>query len=457
MINGEWEENGLGYSSVVHSVRLDENGNDLGSYVTHPPQRAAYVGGSNTGGLLSDGSGFYSAGSTLDTNEINRPSLIFWDNDAVPSSTVEYELNNSAIGRQAKHTPEGGFVICGELNADGVQSDAFLIKTDALGNEEWTATYGTANSYDYFVSVDTVPGGGYYLGGQRGSGSSNIDQWVMRVDSDGQEIWSYNYGTPGGGDGLAQVTTLSNGDCVFGSSWQTGSQYQLQACMVRLDLQGEIVWSKRYGPVGNVVMHSVQELEPSHDLIVCGALGTGINYFGTLLRTTSTGDSLWMRSYQYYDDLVTNGRGIFRDVVPTPDGGFIACGSALPVTAADTLLYTQDVWVVKTDSFGCIEPGCQLITGVETQITNLMDVLRVWPNPVQSGSVVSFSLELPTGFVPVGNSRLTVVGSDGRLVHEQRVTSSNSLQLNADLSPGLYHIHLSDATRWISGTKLVVE
>ncbi|MCB0768244.1 MAG: T9SS type A sorting domain-containing protein [Flavobacteriales bacterium] len=341
---------------------------------------------------------------------------------------------------------------------DGIQGDAFLIKTDGEGNEEWTRTYGATNSYDYCVSVDFAPGGGYYLGGQRGSGPSSIDQWVVRTDENGDEIWSNNYGTPGGGDGLAQVTAMQNGDCVFASSWQTGSQFQQQGCIVRLDPDGGVLWSQRYGPVANAVLHTVQELSPSNDLIVCGAYGmVGNQYFGALLRTTSTGDSLWMRFYQYHDSLVSNGRGLFRDVVPTPDGGFIVCGTALPVSHADTLLYTQDVWVVKTDSMGCLEPGCHLITGMESQITNLKDVLRVWPNPVAQGGSVQLSIDLPANFEPQGALRLSVVSSDGRLVQEQRLPSLTSPTSISALEAGLYHLHLSDDTRWISGTRLVVQ
>lgn len=453
----------LFYSSVVTSILVDPSGEVLNVDRVVDTEHATYPGWSNSTSRRSDG-GFVIGGGnfTTDTadNWIQRAVLYMVTSDG----TIEgyHELGPEGqewIGRQAKQTPDGGFVICGEAVVDGIQGDAFLIKTDGEGNEEWTRTYGATNSYDYCVSVDLAPGGGYYLGGQRGSGPSSIDQWVVRTDQNGDEIWSNNYGTPGGGDGLAQVTTMENGDCVFASSWQTGSQFQQQGCVVRLDPDGSVIWSQRYGPVASAVLHTVQELSPSSDLIVCGAYGFGNDYFGALLRTTSEGDSLWMRFYQYHDSLVSNGRGLFRDVVPTPDGGFIACGTALPVTHADTLLYTQDVWVVKTDSMGCIEPGCHLITGVDSQITNLKDALRVWPNPVARGGAVQVSVELPAKFVVQGQLRLTVTDALGRFVQEQVVAQGTTTLnfVNTQLTTGLYHLHLSDERRWISGAKLVVE
>ena len=161
---------------------------------------------------------------------------------------------------------------------------------------------------------------------------------------------------------------------------------------------------------------------------------------------------------------MTNGEGQLRDVVPTPDGGFIACGFAFTAIAADTMLYTQDVWVVKVDSMGCLEPGCHLIMGMETQITNLRDALLVSPNPVASGSTVQVQLDLPADFQSQGGLQLTVVSDDGRVVHQQPFTGTTAQLETDNWSSGLYHLHVSDATmpsaggrRWISGAKLVVE
>jgi len=158
---------------------------------------------------------------------------------------------------------------------------------------------------------------------------------------------------------------------------------------------------------------------------------------------------------------VTGGQGQLRDVQPTPDGGFIAVGMAFPGGG-----YTQDVWVIKTDSMGCLEPGCHLITGMATQITNLRGALSVAPNPVAAGGNLQVQLDLPENFTPQGALKLTLVSSEGRVVQEETISaalSTFSFQLSAFV-PGLYQLHLHDATmpsaggrRWISGAKLVVE
>jgi hypothetical protein len=118
---------------------------------------------------------------------------------------------------------------------------------------------------------------------------------------------------------------------------------------------------------------------------------------------------------------------------------------------------------------GCLEPGCHLITGMETQVTNLGGALRVWPNPVARGTPVQVELQLPEGFVVQGQLRLTVTDAAGRVVQEQVPIAAGHSELRgtkqegvftaftAGTSSGLYHLHLHDNTRWIAGTKLVVQ
>lgn len=452
----------LYYSSVVTTILVDQSGEVLNVDRVIDTQHATYPGWSNSTTRRAD-DGFVVGGGnfTTDTadNWIQRPVLYMIASDG----TVEgyHELGPEGqewIGRQAKQTPDGGFVICGEAALSGVQNDAFLIKTDGEGNEEWTRTFGGPFS-DYTVAVDNNPTGGYFLGGQYRTTSQNQDLWVQSLNDTGGVIWDRKWGTEYD-EPNAHLTTAADGNILVASGWPHGSNFLSRRYLAKLDADdGSFIWERQYGGVElSPALLVVQEVSPSGDLIAAGAQTLpGNQYYGVLLRTTSNGDSLWMRSYQYHDSLTSNGRGLFRDVAPTPDGGFIACGTALSVSHADTLLYTQDVWVVKTDSMGCLEPGCHLVTGVETQITNLKDVLRVWPNPVGQGGAAQVSVELPANFVVQGRLRLSVVSNDGRLVQESAIPRSQGPHtLPGNLASGSYHIHLSDASRWISGAELVV-
>ena len=447
------------YSSVVTSVVLDGMGNVSMVDRVVDPLHATYPGWSNGADRLTNG-GFVIGGSNFRTdsldNWIQRPVLYFFSANGEYDSFIELGPEDQEwIGRQAKQTPDGGFVICGDAFIAGNQSDGFVIKTDQEGQQEWMQMYGGGN-LDLIMSIGLRTDGGYYTGGYKYFSLSNQRLWAQALNDTGGVIWEKVWG-PMNSLANAHLSSAADGHALIASGWGVGSGNSLRHYLAKLHMaDGETIWQQQYGSAGTEnVFYVVQEILPGGDLIAAGGHRASLQTYGAMLRTTSTGDSLWMRYYQYSDSIVSDKQGLFRDVQPTPDGGFIACGTALAVPGS----YSQDVWVVKVDQHGCLEPGCQIITGMETQITNMREVLRVWPNPVQRSGPINIELALPDHFIPEGQLRITLTSSDGSLVHEERISNSSAasiLQL-PQLSTGVYHVHLSDATRWISGAKLILE
>lgn len=471
--NGNYVSGMVSLGSMVRALVVDPNGTVMAEERVPDTLRSTYPGWSNSSDKRSDG-GFVVGGNTFRTDSlgtwISRAALFMLAADgSVEGLTEVGPENQSWIGRQAKQTPDGGYVICGETSSNGGnQLDAFVIKTDALGNEEWTRTYGGAWN-DYAMSVDMRQGGGYFMGGEYKASASNSQLWVQAINDTGGVVWDKKWGSAFD-EPSAHITTASDGHVLVASSWAYGANFVIRRYLAKLDASdGSIIWEKQYAntALNYPVLFVVQEIEPGGDLIsVSNDLIAG-QHHGVLLRTTSTGDSLWMRHYQYHDSLVSNGRGILRDVVPTPDGGFVAVGSALSVPG----VYTQDVWVIKVDEHGCLEPGCHLITGMETQITNLGGALKVWPNPVARGAPVQVELQLPEGFVVQGQLRLTVTDAAGRVVQEEVLGQGGHRErpgagrdeanftglVRAHWPSGLYHLHLTDNSRWLAGKSFVVE
>ena len=221
---------------------------------------------------------------------------------------------------------------------------------------------------------------------------------------------------------------------------------------------GGIIWENEYGAIAPFHLLYVAKEVPEGDIIACGVSEEIGGMQGVLLRTTSQGDSLWMFKYFYQDSIISQGRGQFYDVLPTPEGGFIATGPAYsPLNAPYPPGYSQDAWVVRVDGQGCIIPGCNSV-GITEQATNLLDALRIWPNPVARGGRVHVELDLPQS-IQAHDLRLTITSSDGRLVHEQSLLqTANFITFSpSHLTAGLYHIHISNGTTWLTGGKLVVE
>lgn len=457
IFNGGYAVDSLYYSSGVSSVLVSPDGSFSEGFRFHVPERANYPGWVNCVSPTTDGR-FFVGGSTYQAGDTARVALYWIEPDGTVSDFRELAPPTQEwIGRNGKQTLDGGYIVVGEMaNASATDLDAFAVKTDAQGNVEWYHIYG-GPTREGFSCVVPDPWGGYYLGGQQQIAGDVWKAWIVRVDAQGEVLGEWNYGSYPFGSGNAQLTLAPDGTVWVGcSEFHATSIYQDRASIFQVDTAGEVLWHREYGRLTRTALFSVLPIPGSTDLIAVGMddrMGQAGPLQGILLRVDAAHDSLWLRSYRYYDEQVGYRHSVFNDMQPTPDGGFIAVGMTGPVAG----VYSQDVWVVKTDSMGCIEPGCHLITGVETQVTNLKDVLRLWPNPVASGGTVQLEVVLPAGFAQQGALQLTVVSSDGRLVHSQQVRQGTNQLSTASLAAGLYHLHLSDADQWISGGRLVVE
>ena len=446
--NGGWQDS-IFYSSKMGMLKISPLGEPLDTIMFPLALYNTYAGWSDASFKRPNGG--YVVGGSVRSDVIDglrRIGLFFFDPDGQPDSSIVMDMGSQTwIGRQVIETSDGNFLVCGEKFG----GDAFIMKISPLGDIlcSWS---GGGPSIDYATSVAESPTGKYYMGGAKEFNGSNRDFWVKAFTPDGAVVWDTIWGSPYL-ENSAYVRIASDGELLVAGGYGVQAGNNKTKYIAKLDHQtGSMIWQNFYGPGGyDGSILSLKEL-PSGDLIGGGThVLNGTDYVGVLLRTISTGDSLWMRYYYYEDSITVNGRGVFRDVEPTPDGGFVAVG-----TAFSDANYSQDVWVVKVDQYGCIEPGCHIITGMETQITNMREVLHVWPNPIASSGELQVQLELPDHFRPQGDLRLTITSSDGRLAKEERIMNSSVIQL-PQLSPGHYHVHLSDQSRWISGAKLVVE
>jgi hypothetical protein len=448
------------YNPLVFSLQVSEQGEvlvlDTFLYLNH----AIYPGAWNCMNPSSDGA-FISGGGSVSQTETNR--AVLWK--IQPGGTIEMlgefgPEGGSWIGRSAIESKSGGFILVGE-RTEGTTLNALLIRTDSNGEELWHRVYGSDLS-DAGFSIDTTSTDGYFVGGIFGVGGTNSDVWVFRIDAGGDTLWDRTWGTEFN-DLRAFLCTKANGNPVVASGLLHSAAGYPFCYMAELDANnGSILWEREYAPqIEGTVFTSVKEVAPGAGHIAAGVeTEDGSNFLkGLLLRTADNGDSLWMRTYFYYDSTTTNVVGDFKDVVPTLDGGFIACGTSYNPNG---FLYppgtSQDVWVVKVDSLGCIEPGCDIPLGITSQITNLKDALRVWPNPVVSGGEVTVEVTLPEG-LRKEQLRVSVVSSEGKLVVEESIppqTLTFTLR-TSNYASGLYHVHLSSGSTWVGGTRFVVD
>ena len=453
------------FYSAMFLTRIDALGDTLWQQRHFLPGFGIYPGWTNCCDTVGS-SGYIVGGGRQSFANENEVYLMRFDAQGDTLWTQVYGgLGEYWIGRQVKHTADGGFLIVGDTDHSGY-IDGFALKTDALGNEQWRLTYGSASLDDALAACDAADHGDYFLGGNYKQTPTNLQLWVLRTDPQGQVKWQRRWG--GAFDEPnAHLVALAGGHVMVASAWGYADDgYLLRPYLAKLDsTDGSTIWDRQYGPITYSTTFFAVKENPDQDLIACGVSYYTGRQQGLLLRATSTGDSLWMRSYYYQDDVISDGTGRFYDVLPTADGGFIATGATYhSATLGYPAGYSQDSWVVKVDADGCILPGCNTV-GITEQATNLLDAFSVYPNPAQSGQSVTVQLSLPlsVAHLPL---QLSVVGSDGRLImqeawpygvghSEQSEGTSFSFPLST-FSPGLYYVHIAQGGKWLTGGKLVV-
>jgi hypothetical protein len=151
-------------------TKTDGNGNQMWSKTFGPAtlyQWGSWVHQTTDGGYIISGGNvdFYLIKTDANGNEL-------W--------SKTYGGSNWELGREAQQTSDGGYIMVGRTESFGAGSeDAYLIKTDANGNELWSKTYGGIDS-DWGRSVKQTANGGYIFTGKTCSfGAGGCDVYLV--------------------------------------------------------------------------------------------------------------------------------------------------------------------------------------------------------------------------------------------------------------------------------------
>jgi hypothetical protein len=200
--------------------------------------------------------------------------------------------------------------------------------------------------------------------------------------------------------------------------------------------------------------------------IVC--VGIAINEFGfnaghAAKFDSQTGETIWYHTYNHApaDEAIANEE--LWDIVQAPDSGYVMAG-----WLSQTFLQgfnSQDVWMLRVDNDGCLEPGC-LLVGIDEQVIGLQEVMSVYPNPVRSDGLINIHFEQKAGIeMPYTNesSSLVLLDMQGKEVYREQLKPQGSqasfthvIQTHG-LATGYYTLHWTSGSQWFDSINVVAE
>ena len=245
-------------------------------------------------------------------------------------------------GSSVQQTSDGGYIIAGGTNSFGAGGgDAWLIKTDSEGNEIWNKTFGGLD-LDAGGSVQQTSDGGYIVAsmttsfGAAGSG----DVWLIKINSDGDELWNKTFGGLDWEKSSSIRQTSDDGYIVAGTSF--GADGSGDVWLIKTNFDGDELWNKTFGGSDEDLGWAVQQTSDGGYIIASRTGSYETEDFDVwLIKTDSEGNELWNRTFggSEWDQ--------GSSIQQTADGGYIIAGSTKSFSVGDF-----DVWLIKTDSEG---------------------------------------------------------------------------------------------------------
>ena len=258
------------------------------------------------------------------------------------------DFGDSVHASMIMEIEDGHFLMAGYVNKPhGEFSEIWLAKTDSLGKSEWTKSFGGNAGMSPNV-IKRTSDGGYIIGGA----SSILNHWVasggdssyegdaaitpnaflLKTNAQGDSLWFRIYRD---GSTCADVQQTTDGGYIFtGDTWLPSHVY-----LVRTDSNGDTLWTKIYEEPDTYQGTGVIQTR-NGDFVISADLRIGPGFWTRLIRTDAQGNVLWTRTYDYCR---------CAPLLQIADGGFLVAGTLPGRTALGDRGYFH---LVRTNSSG---------------------------------------------------------------------------------------------------------
>ena len=264
----------------------------------------------------------------------------------------KFTPESNQFGKEIFELSDGGFLIQGTIEKGW--RNAYLIRTNMLGDTLWKKTYGTDSIQYHIYDMVKMADGGYLMAGDYQSilTSPSMDSYIQKIDSQGNIIWSNLFGwttSQGGYKDHAEFVKILKNNSIIVSGNTRDYYYSLNNFQ-----HGIVGWNSYLAKFDN---NTGNYLDVS---MICDKIDTScykVNYF-TYNFETINNKIYWFGFPTYFANPVPGNKtlAVFNnnfDTIFTLRTG-LEKYNALSKTSDDHLLLFADSVIAKMDTLGNI-------------------------------------------------------------------------------------------------------
>ena len=262
------------------------------------------------------------------------------------------KLYGGAYSERAENiipSADGGYIVTGYINTEEIADiEAWIIKLNSAGDIEWQRSIG-GTAYDRVNGVIEAKDRSILVSGNTESlGADSMDGWLVKFDRNGNLLWQKTYGGVGD-DWLGSAVEITGGYLVVGYTESFGSG-SMDGWVLKIDELGIVEWQKTYGGSGSDSLSRIISTE--NGFILSGQTNSAnvTNTDGWLINIDNNGAVEWHKTYGWELDET------FNHIVAADYGGYLIAG--------ETYSFDQlngNGWLVKVDNEGGITSSCNIV------------------------------------------------------------------------------------------------
>lgn len=240
-----------------------------------------------------------------------------------------YGGNQVQEGFSVATTFDHGYAFLGFTDSYGAGGyDVFLVKTDSMGNEQWQKTYGGIN-WDFGYSIQQLADSGFIICGLTYSyGPGNGNAYVIRTDKIGDTIWTRALGGIG-------YYSVANSVCVHEDSlyFIAGANTAFNngdtnTFLIEINNKGSLKWDTTYHSNHNNAANSIRGTSDNGFVIygftdsIPSSDSITDSHSEIMIQIDSNGKTEWTQIY-YNNTFVGTG----KDAVECTNGNYLTVGT----------------------------------------------------------------------------------------------------------------------------------